>query len=245
MKNKLKIQWSHTNTSKKSLKIERKLDIFDFGFMLIHCTLGGLELYDIQNHVCEHHNEELISTCCCFFHCLCVEKKPPSKLSFRKFINSINYSDQYNDFLCLCTSYKHTTSNSIQNLKIHPWLQQENKNRVGISLNEILNVSRDFNLKNEYLNNNKSNSEQRFEKLLDNLALVLPTCQCYFNHQLTQFNEINQHKKESFRQIFDNSITVENLKELHKEYGIKEETIKNKIESVFESVFFSFLNKNN
>ena len=89
MRNVLKNKWMiKLNNSKKSeLKengdltndisseiiisnILKKLDMFDLGFLLIYCTMGGLEIFDASQHICSHNDSRGESTCCCFFHCI-------------------------------------------------------------------------------------------------------------------------------------------------------------------------------
>lgn len=220
------LKMSFTQSELKLLKIFKRLDIFDLGFMLLNCALGGLEFEDLQTYQCEHidKNNENIFTCCCLFHCINKYESslPDKKLKLTNIINTTNYSEEFISFLCYTTSYKFDKNFTFHKIKNHDWFKTDSE-KILISMDEVLKLSKDYYLKNDYLIN-KNNANRRFEKFCESLINVLSLSDNYFKYM----NITNSDA------IFSNHY---NIDELSSELGVTKDNLMNKLKSIYDNLF--------
>lgn len=222
MRKKLIEEFSKEN---QILKVMKRLDYFDLGYMLIHCLLGDFYILDFVNYICKHGNND----CCCYLHCIIKsQNESKSKIKLENLINEQLYTKNLIDFICLCTSYKFDKSFALNLIKKHKWLIEDShdNNKVNISLHELLKLSKDYNFKNEYLilNNIHNNSTRRLEKLIENISVILPYTQEYYN----------QNNIRNFDQILNSQCDIE---ELSFELGVDKDTLISKLKIIYDNIF--------
>ena len=221
------------------------LDLFDLGFLLIQCAIGCLDIIDFSEYKCEHLDEENNYSCCCLLHCIeKFEKNLTTKLKIKNFINKINYSEEFTNFLCISTSYNNFQIQASK-LKFHPFLKNFGDNKkinttsmqfknklkknekYKISLKELLLISNENGGKFDY--SNLRNTSSKFEKFCESMSLVLPNCESYFK---------DTNVKDS-SQIFNKN---NDIKDILQEFEVDQETFVSKLKTIFDNSFNSFSN---
>lgn len=232
MRTNLKNEWTRLqqmNQATKFIRIYKKLDAFDLGFLLINLALGEFEVSDLQGHHCTHICEDLRTvkyTCCCLYHCVVKQEEfKHSKLKLKNFLNESLFSHELIEFICFCTSYSLTANpfyQSINKFKFLSSAYRDEKNSV--SLEEMLLLSKEKIRKEDYL---VINSPARLETVIENLGLILPHCESYF--------KVNGMS--SSEQIFTEQLLGEDLSDLAGDFKIDKGTLINKLKSLFDNIF--------
>jgi hypothetical protein len=267
MKNKLKTKWhqqfslplinyqqqqndhkenkSMNDVEKNYLRIMKKLDIFDLGYMIMHLCLANFhELLNLNNYTCEHDNDNIMienegkkeSSCCCFYHCVeRSEENAKSKIKMTSFINKNIFSESFVEFLCITTSYKLDKTFSFNKIKNQPWIHSVklgsnkkvlsvtntiNKSGVMITFEEFLILSKAQNLKKENMSIN-NNSLKRFERICDNLSLILTNCEHFFKYLEIKNLDL----------LFDRY--SQELSDLSLELGVGHDVLINKLKDIY------------
>ena len=235
MRSKLKILWAQSNivgsvmSSTESVlnlsKVLRKLEMFDFGYLLIKCALGGIEINDLSQYTCEHLDKENV-LCCCFYHC--IEKyeieNNSKKIKIVNLINNKLFSQDFINFLCDLTSY-HFDIDYINKIKNHNWLNTSYKNEnILINITELLKVSNTINKISDSGTLKYSISNLKIEKLIENISLILPAYKNYYK----QIDPIQ------FMKIFN---SISDLEELSNGLNLDKEVIIQKIKPIYDNLF--------
>lgn len=234
------------NILSKCCNVQNKFyDLFDLGFLLLQCATGSLDIIDFNEFKCEHLDKDNNFTCCCLIHCVeKYEETLTTKLKISNFINSTYYSEEFTNFLCITTSY-HNNQTLISKLKFHPLIRNFSDNKINttsihfknkikkaekynISLKELLKISHENGWKIDY-SNLKSNTT-KFDKFCENISLVLPNCESYFqNMKITDSSFLFNKKNE--------------IQEILQEFEIDQETLHRKLKSIYDNTLSSFVLK--
>jgi len=178
---------SYLNNSIEDYNTElltKKFDYFDIGFILIYTAIGGMEIINFTEFTCTHDSEgegngidspknnsvlNPSQCCCCLYHCIeKTEKKLDTKLKITNFINNKRFSQEFIDFICLCTSYDLLERNvTFSKLKNHSWLNMKN--------DCVPNIFEFNDLYATYSNNKKNLYEKNVDNLIDVIARTCPS----------------------------------------------------------------------
>jgi hypothetical protein len=196
-------------------KVLRRLDIFDLGVLLIHCTVGNIiDCIDFSTYICEHDFK-----CCCLYHCLMAyEHKNKFKLTD---MLSKRYSREFTAFLCHTTTYHYDKQISFKRLKNHDWMLSNPNDYVYLNLQELLTISRSFFTRSDYLKANK-----RLDYLAESITNILSCCDSYFQHYGIEdthlmFNEANE----------------KNIIELSNEMGVEKDILVARLKPLYDLIF--------
>ncbi len=151
-----------------------------------------------------------------------------NKLTIPRLIKS-KFSQNFIDFICLTTSYDLDKELSFSFVRNHQWLTTESNNDIKLSIEELLNISKDYNCKKSSFPGIFNNPHKRLDKLCDNLQLIMPESKAYFK----------KNKISNSTDLFNLQGFKENINNLSKELGIDEETTGIKIKMVFDNYFAS------
>ncbi len=237
-----------------------KNDLYDLGFLMIHCLLGGFDLFNICDYECKHNKSD---NCCCLLHCYYkYQSQSKNKLKLTDYFKRLNISYNLENFVCSLTSFKLDKNLSIENIKEHLWLsdinskyinnlnkmtdyksnnvndkERENNNtstyiskNLLINLEELLRFVNDINSKGSLVNNNSI--VKKYEKFFESIKNAIPKSINYFKH----------YNIRGYSQILNKN---RNLEYICKELNIDKEFLNNKLKTIFENYLQSDLYLNN
>lgn len=220
--------------SQTNFKINKKNeDIFNIGFLLIYCAIGGQSIINFSNYVCIHDYH-----CCCLYHCIeKYEEKLSTKLKISNFINKILFSNEFINFLCVTTNYNMQNNNpkGISKLKTHKFFGNVNndnlhtlsqsRNSCLVSLADLIKITHEgsmsFNNKRNFYD--KTNIK-RFNAFCDTLFMLVQTT--YDRYKIINKDIITEIKS---KLIKDNKVIFE----LSKEFGVDVDNVKEKLDQIF------------
>ena len=200
-----------SNLKDSSLNIDSKTnaqaqDIFDCGFMLLICAVGGLEFFgspefteklkifidnsnqkpnERSKYCCIIHNQDLILTIKLpnsnadeINKVNEASKNKEKHISILDFLTSNKFSTEFVNFLCSCLKFDVFERGTIKNLLNHPFLINNKENKgTGISLPELLKISLQWTKSYILPLEYQSASEKQLDRVIEALNVVLPTCE--------------------------------------------------------------------
>ena len=186
--------------------IAQAQDIFDFGFMLLICAVGGMEFFESQEfseklkifmddlakksnekskYCCIIHNEDIISSIKLLSSNIDVNNKlngsvkiKPKHFNIMDFLTSNKFSKDFISFLCSCLKFDALERGTIKSLLNHSFLVNNKENKgPGISLAEILKISLQCTKTYVLPPEYQAASERQLDRVIEALSVVLPTCE--------------------------------------------------------------------
>jgi len=201
--------------------LTKKFDFFDIGYILIYSALGGMEIIKFSEYVCTHESNDqkdssFQSGCCCLYHCVeKTEKKLNTKLKLTNFINNTRFTQEFIDFICLCTSFDLLERNvTFSKLKNHTWLNMKE--------DIVPNIFEFSDLYVTYPNKKKNLYEKNVDNLIDVISRTFPASSSYFQDNNFQNSSaiLNKENKD--------------LVELSIDIGVDVDTLINKLKPLFD-----------
>ncbi len=154
-----------------------RVNLFSLGLLLIDCNIAmiGLNITKIFNSI-ENLKDINDDDECCLFHFLVKRYSLISTI-----INSQKFSGEYLNFLHYLTNFKENEKLFDIIIK-EPWISQSNQITNSNNILELISISKNFNIKNEYYcsNNNLLDFFSIYEKIREQLLF----CKDYFDYFL-------------------------------------------------------------
>ena len=182
-------------------------DVFDCGFMLLLCAVGGLEFFESQDfseklkifiddlnkksqdkskYCCIIHNEDIISSIRLpsnenhnKLNTTQSNNKARTKhISILDFLTSNKFSKEFISFLCSSLKFDMAERGTLKSLLAHPFLLNSKENKgPGVSLPELLKISLQWTKSYILPAEYQGASERQLDRLIEALNVVLPNCE--------------------------------------------------------------------
>jgi hypothetical protein len=177
--------------------LTKKFDFFDIGYLLLHAALGGLKIINFSEYSCSHEadldlttinihesNGDIQTSCCCLYHCVeKTEKNLETKLKITNFINNKRFTQEFIDFLCLCTSFDLLERNvTFCKLKNHSWLNMKK--------DTVENIFEFSDLHKTYTNIKKNLYDKNVDNLIGVISRTLVSSSAITSKMYNNTNEI-------------------------------------------------------
>jgi len=228
------------NSSTNSKIIRKSEDLFNIGFILIYCALGGQNIINFSNFECIHGGQ-----CCCLYHCIeKYEINLKTKLKITNFINKNLFSEDFISFLCLSTSYNQNMNNlTMSKLKRHPFVNvnedidkyNKNSNFCDVDLIDLLKVTLEsaisFNKKRDMFD--KKNIK-RFNSFCDSLLMLIQSSNDRTNNlEGYRIGNGNEMFIELKNKLNSKNKDDKDIIEISKEFGLEVDYVIEKLSQIF------------
>jgi serine/threonine protein kinase len=144
-------------------------DVFEFGYLLFSCALGGLDIL-------EESIEEIYKVCtCCPIH---YEQKKKGALNLCKYFSTQKYSNTFIDLLCALLKKNKSERIKFSEIGSHPWFVEKTclDKSPDNTLLELIQIG--YQQKKSQLPIElQGASEKQLDRILDALKNVIPFCE--------------------------------------------------------------------
>ena len=179
----------------------RAQDIYNFGFLLLICAVGGLEFFEsseliekIKTYLDENTNkmDETSTKICCLIHdeekisnmrSSSEHKKPFSMagekkikhITIKDFLKANKLSKEFINFLCLALRFDPHQRATIKDLKLHPFLTNpKDSGGASVALSELIKISALWTKNSVLPLEYQVASEKQLDRVCEALSVVLP-----------------------------------------------------------------------
>lgn len=240
-------------------RLEFAHDIFQVGYLMLICAIGGLDILDVHDVTYERIKQFVAETeianpqkkLCCLLHSpeffnyfggdfqkdTFGRKKQGTTLLTTKaisidmlLISNQKFSNEFRDFLCQTLRFDPAARPNPRTLLEHPFFTKKKElKNADISLEDLLGISSQWSRQGALPFDHRYASEKQLEKIYEGAAVVLQNCEQYFKLGLISGNVKNLLKRSQGK-------PVESIEEIAEDLGISKDVIAQKLADIFSAL---------